>query len=68
MLFDTFARVGVWVLFALCALVWFAPSGRIEVLAVATWLVAANIMTVVLLVQYLRNRRLRSSNERTNKR
>jgi hypothetical protein len=27
---GTFARVGVWALFALCALVWLAPTDRIE--------------------------------------
>ena len=73
---GTFTRVGVWALFALCALVWLAlcalvwlaPSERIEVLAVVTWFVVSNIMTVVLLVQYLRNRRWRSLNERKDKR
>ena len=65
---GTFARVGVWALFALCALVWFAPTDRIENVAVITWFAVANIMTVVLVLQYLRDRRWRSSNERKDKR
>ncbi len=65
---GTFTRVGVWALFALCALVWLAPPGHLWNVAVITWFAVANIMTVVLLVQYLRNRRWRSLNERKDKR
>jgi cobalamin synthase len=72
---GTFARVGVWALFALCALVWLAlcalvwlaPSERIEVLAVVTWFVVSNIMTAALLVQYIRRRRRELSNGRKHK-
>lgn len=51
---GTFARVGVWALFALWALVWCAPSPRIEDIAVASWVAVASIETVVLIIQHRR--------------